>query len=137
MREIRSQPPMIDLIDAKFHTRDKNVIFAWGDVIYNPRSVRLTVPLIVHERVHGDRQKKIGIREWWQKYLDSPEFRLEEEVLAHRAEMAAHLRILGDNRTNRRKVLAVMAMRLRMPLYQYELSVSESKSRLTGDSHAL
>ncbi len=41
---------------------------------------------VVHELVHSKRQTKIGKDLWWSLYLNKESFRLEEEVLAYRAE---------------------------------------------------
>lgn len=40
----------------------------------------------IHEEVHLIRQKEIGNEAWWRLYMENPEFRFDEELLAYRAE---------------------------------------------------
>ena len=129
---INQFPPIWDRANARFGLVEKNLkpIFAWGDKIYNPFSVPIPKCLIAHEGVHGDRQNSIGIEDWWECYLANDKFRLDEEVLAHRAEYAALLQEYGDNRTNRRIFLSQTATRLRAPFYCYKLPIDEARRLL-------
>ncbi len=45
------------------------------------------VGILVHEETHIKRQKEIGFLKWGIKYLFSPKFRFEEEILAIKAQM--------------------------------------------------
>lgn len=47
--------------------------------IFNERS-----DLFVHEWVHMEQQEKMGVGEWWKKFLDDPKFRLEQELEAYK-----------------------------------------------------
>ncbi len=42
----------------------------------------------IHEEVHLKRQAEIGNEIWWKSFIESDQFRLEEEVLAYRAEVS-------------------------------------------------
>lgn len=45
----------------------------------------MTEDLIVHEETHRDQQMSyLTPGEWWEKYLEDPEFRLSQEVEAYR-----------------------------------------------------
>jgi hypothetical protein len=125
-------PPNFDRIDAKFMLRQRGLtpIFAWGNDIYNPYCVQVPRHLMAHEAVHGERQKVIGIDAWWDMYITFDQFRLVEEVVAHRAEMEALLFEHGDNRSNRRTFLSQTAQRLKAPLYMYKLPIDEAKRLL-------
>lgn len=94
----------------------KGVMFCYGDVIYAPGSPR-DVPehLMAHEKVHSVRQLDEGIDKWWQAYLRDPEYRLLEELLAHRAEYR-YLTLHG-NRKERRAAAAFVGKRLAHPMY--------------------
>lgn len=134
MEVITEYPPLIDMIDAKFKVRGKDVIFSWGDKIYNPKRVPVPVELVAHEKMHGLRQGN-DIEGWWTRYCDDDEFRLVEEVMAHAAEYLCVTRSIGINRNTRRRVFAVTAGRLANPLYQYGPLVkgTEGAKRLLKD----
>lgn len=85
MKILNEYPPNIEAI-RKVFTFTRRVIFCYGDYIYNPSGVFVDRAMIVHEKVHSDRQKEIGVRDWWNKYLADPEFRIQEEVLAYGAQ---------------------------------------------------
>ena len=50
--------------------------------------------LLVHERVHGERQRKSFLLAWWFWYLLSWQFRYEEELLAYVVQIR-HAREVG------------------------------------------
>jgi hypothetical protein len=130
---INEPPPNYEEIRKVFDVEAKRPIFAWGTLIYNPFGANLeqTPELIAHEEMHGYRQlgplpfgaltpeHHSKIRLWWRDYLESPSFRLEEEIPAHRAEYRQLLRMYGNTRRNRRLQLIRVAKRMRDPLYQY------------------
>lgn len=130
-------PPHWAAVNAKFgiEARGLKPIFAWGNKIYNPYRVGVSRAIMAHEVVHGDRQSA-GIEDWWNRYLDDDEFRLTEEVVAHRAEYEALLHEYGNNRVNRRLFLSQTAQRLRAPLYLYKLPIDEAR-RLLKDVHGI
>ncbi len=76
----------------------QNTAHAIYPVIYLPQSVysqwvsdvvsQQIYAVIEHERVHLQRQKKIGLFKWLLLYLLSPEFRVREELLAIKAQLA-------------------------------------------------
>lgn len=117
MRVVVGVPPLFELIDEKFHVKGKEVIFAWGDTIYNPENIKVGPELLAHEAVHGARQAAFGgATVWWRRYLHDPEFRFNEEVLAHRAELEILLE-LSKNRNERRYWAKAVAKKLASPLY--------------------
>lgn len=125
------RPPLFAEIDAKFHIADKPILFAWGDTIYNPCGVPINPELHAHEAVHGARQLDYlartdpgpwqgqTIEAWWREYIDNTNFRLAEEILAHRAEYQHYVmhNPNGRVRNNRRMVLDHIARKLSSPLY--------------------
>jgi hypothetical protein len=118
MEVITSLPPMFEEIDAAFHVRGKPVIFTWGFSIYNPENIEITPELLAHERVHAARQTDLfrSIERWWQSYIADPEFRLAEELPAHRAEYQKFCRLHSD-RNARARCVKALTMRLAGPLY--------------------
>lgn len=87
MKIVDTYPPNIDKIAAALPgARRTGVIFTYGSTIYAPHGVKVSSALKRHEQVHSDRQAIIGVEQWWDRYIDSSEFRFHEELLAHRAE---------------------------------------------------
>lgn len=63
---------------------DEGLIIAYSDRIH---SKRIPDPQKwIHESVHLDRQSEMGNDAWWRLYMESDQFRLEEELLAYKAE---------------------------------------------------
>lgn len=126
---VHDRPPLWDLIDAKFKVAGKPILFAWGERIYNPMGVNVPKELHAHEEIHGERQVAFGnallgvfaapehcVEAWWREYIKSPEFRLAEEIPAHRAEYLSVCKRHAD-RNYRAKALSMIAMKLAAPLY--------------------
>ena len=128
-RIVRGYPLLIDRIHAQFGVRGKPVIYAWGDIIYNPMGIVIPPELLVHEAVHCERQG-IDPVSWWEQYLDDELFRLDEEVLAHRAEYE-FLTHTG-NRAMRRGAAAAVAGRLASPLYGRMISKADAVRALVN-----
>lgn len=110
-------PPNFRELDAAFNIGKLDVVFAWGDRIYNPNNTALAPSIIAHEGVHCDRQgsgdpEKLAA--WWKRYVEDPAFRLAEEIPAHRAEY--HAATNGD-RNQRSRALNFVASKLASPLY--------------------
>lgn len=124
-----AKPPMFDQIAAAFHlARMPGVIFSWGaGTIFNPSAIVIPQCLIAHEAVHGARQglSDAGIRRWWENYIADPEFRLREEMPAHRAEYAA-IKGLVKDRNARVRELHNIVTRLCGPLYGGMVSRTEA-----------
>jgi hypothetical protein len=97
-------PPNWREINAAFNVRGKPVIYCYGDAIYNPQRISVGPDLLAHERVHSLRQGRHPDM-WWRRYIADVEFRLQEEIPAHRAELG----VSGD--------LDKIARRLAGPLY--------------------
>jgi hypothetical protein len=111
-------PPIFDRILEVFpKAKEPGVLFAFGDRIFNPSKAVIPAELLEHENVHGVRQIQMlgGVTEWWEQYLDSPKFRLAEEVQAHWAEY--HVLATLGNRHDRKAALKQTAIRLASPLY--------------------
>lgn len=120
MQIVVAQPPNIELIAKTFPDRPATgVLYAWGEITYNPDGIKIPDYLAAHERAHGMRQVGLfGIEQWWEKYIEDPEFRYCEEVIGHRAEFAVRLSGVKD-RNLRARLLDLTARRLTAPLYAY------------------
>jgi hypothetical protein len=125
---VRAYPPIYSAIADRFPVRGKPVIFAYGDVIYNPTGPDLTEDLRVHEEVHCARQLVAGVDAWWARYLTEVDFRLEEELVAHRAEYRLLTRALGA--TARERHLRKVATKLAAPLYGSLITIERAIEEL-------
>lgn len=132
VRVVAGRPPLYDSIVAAFpRAEGKHVVFAWGDTIYAPGGGALPPQIMEHELVHCGRQLEAGVEKWWGKYLESPEFRLEEELLGHRRELAEMLQ--GTTDRNRRALYVQhVAQKLASPLYGGLVTAREAARLLTG-----
>lgn len=121
-------PPNIEAIAAVLpNARNRGTIFAYGEDIYNPFAVPLPYALQAHESIHQARQLEKGVTVWWTLYLADPDFRYNEELLAHIAEYSAQCPP-GAPRNFRRVVLRSTAKRLAAPLYGYKVSVDKAEA---------
>lgn len=123
---VYEKPPVYDMVASIFPIRGKKVYFAYFDKVYSPSGEIFPVELVDHEALHLFRQHQLGPDIWWRRYCTDPEFRLEEEILAHTVELKQRLRMVGDNRAARRKWAAVTAMRLANPIYGSMITKAEA-----------
>jgi len=126
---IRAFPPNYPVLKRAFNLdQAAGVIFSYGDRIFIPNQ-RTPLPpqLVAHEAVHGERQLSHpdGVDGWWQWYVERAQFRLDEEVLAHRAEYAWHR--LNEGRGGRERALTHIALRLSGPLYNRMIDFAKAK----------
>jgi hypothetical protein len=121
MKVVIDKPPNYEQILAVFPRADGKILFAWGSTIYNPKGIYVPNFLLAHEMTHGMRQVATpdgGIEAWWNKYIADEEFRFQEELAAHRVELAVLSQSVRD-RNARAKLLMATAARLVAPLYGY------------------
>lgn len=131
MKSIKSFPPNIAAIAAVFPAAmNVGVLFAWGDSIFNPSGIEIPPELMAHEKIHGDRQLAMGVEAWWDRYLKDPDFRYEEELVAHRAEYQ-HI-CATMSRQQRRYYLAQIAKRLSSPLYGRMTTLERAKKDIAA-----
>lgn len=115
---VETAPPNITAIEKVFPgvgKPERGVIFAYEKIIYNPGKIKIPIELMAHEFIHGMQQNDAGVEFWWDRYLTDPEFRLVEEIEAHRVEFQQFVK--AHNRHMRRKYLVLCSARLAGPLY--------------------
>lgn len=133
MKIVVAEPPNFAAIDARFNVKGKPVYFCYGDTIFNPKGVAVPPSIVAHEMVHSARQGT-DPEGWWKKYIDSVEFRIAEEVPAHRAEYLWFLErdtgklVPKGWRSVSDFHLFHIANRLRSPLYNANLSLAKAKA---------
>lgn len=134
MNIVKGKPPIYSEILGVFPAAAApGTMFCWGVTIFMPDGGDITPELIVHEKVHCDRQGD-SIEAWWCRYLLNQDFRLEEELLAHKAEFKELCRInfphWVSKNSMRRTFLARTARRLASPLYGPMISLEAAKVAL-------
>ena len=123
---VHGRPPNYEAIVALFPgAAHPGVLFAYGNCIYTPGGRRPTPALQAHERVHCERQGDCP-EPWWDRYLVDPSFRLEEELLAHRAEYRAYC-VRHPNRAKQARMIDWIAEKLAAPLYGSLVSVDDAR----------
>lgn len=129
MNIVSTHPPNYADILAVFPDAAKHgVIFTYGNTIYNPSGSDISPALHAHEGIHCGRQGS-AIDEWWARYLVDVEFRLNEELLGHRAEYRAFL-ATTRNRETHNHYLQQVAQRLSSPLYGNLLSMQQARKAI-------
>jgi hypothetical protein len=127
---IKAFPPNWPALAKVFPIKGRpQIVYAWGDLIFNPSGVALPPWVLAHEGVHGERQKVMGISGWWDTYCMDPDFRLNEEILAHRVEWGTYA---GPKREH---YLKVMAKRLSSPLYGSLVTEAEAVDLICNVSY--
>ena len=130
MKIVHAYPPNIDQIDEVFKVRGTpGVVYTYGDTIYVPDGSVVSPSLKSHEGVHYSRQTndRGAIEAWWARYLTDAEFRLAEELPAHRAEFRTFCALHKD-RTLQMRMLHAIADRLAGPLYGGLISASRARN---------
>lgn len=77
-------PPIFEQANNVF-ALNKDVIYTYGDTIYNPGGHRLQDHVIAHEEVHMHQQGEDPAA-WWNRYLEDEEFRFNQELEAYQAQ---------------------------------------------------
>lgn len=117
MHIITGTPPNFEAIKLVFPmAADKGVLFCYDDTIFNPSGDYIAPSLIAHEEVHEKQQREIGVTTWWDRYLDTPQFRYRQELEAHIVEYHDFIK-RNKSREMRREYLTAIGKRLTGPLY--------------------
>jgi hypothetical protein len=76
-------PPNYEQINETLHIADYTAaVFTFRDTLHNPHDTQIRPDLLTHEEVHAKQQG--GDPEgWWKRYLEDPQFRLEQEAEAY------------------------------------------------------
>lgn len=126
---IKDFPPNYEEVRKAFPAiKGRNILFSWGDKLYNPGGILVPRFIRVHEAAHGARQKG-DVEGWWRRYIDDPDFLLEEELIAHSVEQEYRLKH-AFNRRERRAILKQTAERLASRIYGPVVSKKKARKLL-------
>lgn len=124
------RPPNFAAIAKVFPAaHNLGTIFTYGNVIYVANGAGLPRSLIAHEVIHVKQQELYGRDEWWDRYLTDKQWRFEQELAAHRMELATTLQEGG--RQHRRVATQAIAKRLSGPLYGHVVTFAKAKQLLS------
>lgn len=133
MQIIRGKyPPNYDKIAKTFDIKDKpGIVFTYGDKLFVPSGNRIDVHLLEHEEVHAKQQKQMGIEKWWERYLEDPGFRLQQEVDAYRIQYKSMANLSVRERVG---YLDHIANDLSGPMYGSLMTKEEARFIITKDN---
>lgn len=126
MQIIKDYPPNIDKIRAKFQLIS-GVIFAYGDILYNPDGEEIKDHLLIHEETHM-RQQGNDPESWWDRYIEDGAFRLSQEVEAYKNQYKFFRR--NSTRSKTSDLLNRIASDLSSPLYGNIIEFKEAKEAI-------
>ena len=123
MKVLKERPPIWDSVCAAFNIFPKNVLFTYGDTIYNPDDVSIPDHVMVHEQVHEKQQQKDDMTPelWWGKFLRDEAFRLDQESEAYGVQYKYICKHVKD-RNQQHRYLMDLARILSGPLYGSAIS---------------
>ena len=139
MKIIKEYPPIIGDIKQLLDISRSDIIFTYcgkeGDTIYNPSGIEIPDHVMIHERVHCEQQRhsEEGAKEWWEKWLKDPEFRISQEVEAYGKQYKYICTIVRDKNARERN-LNTMAEMLTWPMYGSLIDLTEAKRRIRKES---
>ena len=129
MKIVVGYPPNFKALREAFNP-GPNAIFTYGDTVYSPSGDVLSPELRAHEAVHI-KQQAGGAEAWWDRYLVDVEFRLAQELEAHRVEYQTYCGRDKD-RNRRSRFLNAIAARLASPMYGNIITVREALRRISA-----
>ncbi|MBX4216221.1 hypothetical protein KW797_04730 [Candidatus Parcubacteria bacterium] len=131
MKIVYEKPPIFERVAKQFDIRGLPVVFAWGDILYNPFRAGIPDDLIAHEETHSRQQSLVGGPEiWWERYLADAKFRLEQEIEAYREQYRFYCG--GEKDRNKRfNFLNKKAGELASPIYQVKISRKEAMEKIS------
>lgn len=133
---VNEKPPVWDAVCAMIGSQPIHAIFAWGDRIYNPAGQDLPQFLIAHEMHHMTQQALVGGPEaWWDRYLNDPYFRIQQETEAYAVQYLAMCAMTSD-RNRRFKFLTMVGESLSGPLYGSMITKAKARSMINAQIDA-
>jgi hypothetical protein len=107
-------PKIYSKIHEKFGVNwDDGLAITYGDTVY--AKFPLAPDVAVHETIHIE-QQKIGADEWWKNYMESEQFRFDQEVPAYQAQVK-FLRLKIKDRNQLFQSITKLAKDLSGPMY--------------------
>jgi hypothetical protein len=132
MRIVNGKPPNFKKILEAFPLASRpGTIFTYGETVYVIGASDISPCLKAHEATHVQQQMQVGPEAWWDRYIEDPAFRLEQEVPAHRAEYRC-FKAMERDRNRVSHALHAIAERLAGPLYGGVISKTAARMRIAA-----
>ena len=135
MKIVNEKPPMLEkILGVGMNPNLDNVIFTYGDTIYNPSGRDIPEYLIEHESVHTKQQGN-DPDGWWERYLRDTYFRLDQETAGYAAQfrfMCNHpdKRLSVTDREKRHRILMDLGQSLSGPTYGQMIGLSYAMQQI-------
>lgn len=114
MKIKKENPPNYGLLSQIFKITE-NVLFCYGDTIYNPSDCYIDEVIMKHEEVHS-KQQGGDPDKWWQRYLLDSAFRFCQELEAYQVQYREYKKRFKD-RNKQARILDILAQDLSSPTY--------------------
>lgn len=122
---VQSNPPNILDIQLTLGEMPEDTVYCYGTKLYNPSRGEIPPDVEAHEAIHS-RQQVGKPREWWAKYLNDPEFRLQQELEAY---VGQYLFVKGSLGAKMGKdCLYDLAQDLAAPAYGLGITIHQAQS---------
>ena len=103
---INENPPfLLKLITAGMNPQ-RDTIFPYNPVIYNPSGLDIPADIMIHEAVHIKQQGK-NPQAWWDRYILDKGFRLQQELEANQEQYKFICKIKKDRNERARALVAI------------------------------
>lgn len=126
-------PPNFTELSKTFDLSKRQPVFTHGETLYNPFDIDISDDLMAHENVHEYQQSGMGSEEWWSLYLESPEFRYDQEAAAYGQQYRFFCIDIKD-RNQRFRILHQLALALSSELYGHCCTYAEAVQKIRTDS---
>ncbi len=129
-------PPNIKEIREAFDLEGLEVVFTYGDTIYNPFKGIISPHLHDHEETHMRQQQAYegGAAAWWKRYLKDPEFRVSQELEAYGRQYRTYCKTVKE-RNYCALFLHELAKDFSGPMYGNCISTGEAQAAIRKSSH--
>lgn len=120
MDVVIGKPPVWEEANKLFKLEELKLdtVFTYGNTLYNPSGHSIPMDLYAHEQTHAHQHNHDDTvaKLWWKRYLEDPDFRVEQEAEAYGAQYAFLCKREKD-RNKRAQMLWTLAQALSGPMY--------------------
>jgi|TARA_Y100000310_G_scaffold314525_1_gene363983 hypothetical protein len=118
-------PPNYKTLEQVFQLRTGN-LYPHNPILYNPSGIEIPPDILYHEKIHFEQQGD-NPDKWWNNYISSKEFRLEQELEAY----SKQLEWIKERYPNKavKEALDEMANNL-SSIYNLDLTQEQAKCRI-------
>ncbi len=142
----QDQPPkwLWEELHKAFDIEDNRTIYTYGSTIHNPFKAYVADHMVIHETVHMRQQAAMqeeyegnaGPERWWRKYIDDPDFRLDQEAEAYGKQYWFYCQHQGD-RNLQAKFLWEIANHLSGGTYKLDVDHSTAQALIRSEARKI